>query len=54
MSVIYITHRVRYILGAIVVLGSIFVLMTGTLPLYENIPNITEFIQSQKTKIINQ
>ncbi len=54
LSVIYITHRVRYILGAIVVLGSIFVLMTGTLPLYENIPNITEFIQSQKTKIINQ
>lgn len=28
--------------------------MTGTLPLYENIPNITEFIQSQKTKIINK
>jgi len=54
LSVIYITHRVRYVLGAIVILWSIFVLITGTLPLYENIPNIAEFIQSQQAKIINK
>jgi len=38
----------------IVGLGIVFVLLTGILPLYENIPSINDFIQSQKAKIINQ
>jgi hypothetical protein len=38
----------------IIGLGIAFVLLTGVLPLYENIPNINDFIQKQKTKIITQ
>ena len=54
LAITYITHRVRYIFMSIVGLGIVFVLLTGVLPLYENIPNLDTFIQSQKTKIINQ
>lgn len=53
LAVTYITHRIRYILMGIVGLGIIFVLLTGILPLYENIPSINDFIQSQKANIIN-
>ena len=38
----------------IVGIGITFVLLTGSLPLYQNIPNINDFISNQKTKIINQ
>lgn len=38
----------------IIGLGIAFILLTGILPLYENIPSITDFIQWQKTRIINQ
>ena len=54
LAITYITHRIRYIFMTIVGLGIIFVLLTGILPMYENIPNINDFITSQKTKIINQ
>lgn len=54
LAVTYITHRVRFIFMGIIGIGIVFVLLTGILPMYENIPNINDFIQSQKTKIINQ
>lgn len=54
LAITYITHWVRYIFMGIVGVGIAFVLLTWTLPLYENIPNINDFIQSQKIKIINQ
>gem|GEM_PF-2905003 len=54
LAITYISHRIRYILMGIVGIGIIFVLLTGVLPMYENIPNISDFVQSQKTKIINQ
>jgi hypothetical protein len=38
----------------IVGIGIAFVLLTGVLPLYTNMPSINDFIQSQKAKIINQ
>jgi hypothetical protein len=38
----------------IIGLGIGFVLLTGILPLYASMPNINDFIHSQKTKIINQ
>lgn len=34
-------------------LGIAFVLLTGIIPLYENIPSVSDFIQWQKTRIIN-
>lgn len=54
LAVTYITHRVRFIFMGIIGIGIVFVLLTGILPMYENIPNINDFIQSQKTKIVNQ
>jgi intracellular septation protein A len=54
LAVTYITHWVRYVFMGILGLGIIFVLLTGILPLYENIPSISDFISSQKAKIINQ
>lgn len=54
LAVSYITHWVRYLLMIIVGLGIGFVLLTGMLPMYENMPNISDFIQSQKTQIINE
>ncbi|HMS91439.1 MAG TPA: hypothetical protein PKC87_04420 [Candidatus Absconditabacterales bacterium] len=54
LAVSYIQHRIRYLLMIIIGISIVFVLLTGILPLYENIPNITEFIQGQKTKIIKQ
>lgn len=54
LAVTYITHWIRYILMIIIWLGIAFVLLTGILPLYENIPSISDFIQWQKTRIINQ
>lgn len=38
----------------IVGLGIGFVLLTGVLPMYETMPSITDFVQSQKANIINQ
>jgi len=54
LAVTYITHRVRYIFMGIIGLGIAFILLTWTLPLYADMPSIGDFIQSQKTKIINQ
>lgn len=54
LAVTYITHRVRYIFMCIIGVGIAFVLLTGVLPLYENMPSISDFIQSQKAEIINQ
>lgn len=54
LAITYITHRVRYILMGIVGIGIAFVLLTWVLPLYENMPSISDFISSQKAKIINQ
>lgn len=54
LATTYITHRVRYIVMGIIGLGIVFVLLTGILPMYETIPNINDFISSQKVKIINQ
>ncbi len=54
LATTYITHRVRYIIMGIIGLGIGFVLLTGILPMYETIPSISDFISSQKTKIINQ
>lgn len=54
LAVSYIQHRIRYLLMIIIGISIVFVLLTWILPLYENIPNITEFIQWQKTKIIKQ
>lgn len=54
LAITYITHRVRFILMGVVGMGVAFVLLTGILPMYETLPNINDFIQSQKTKIINQ
>ncbi len=39
---------------SIVGLGIAFVLLTWVLPLYENMPSINDFIQSQKTTILSQ
>ena len=54
LAITYITHRVRFILMGVVGIGIAFVLLTGSLPLYQNIPNMNDFINNQKTKIINQ
>ncbi len=54
LAVTYITHRVRYIFMSIIGLGIAFILLTWTLPLYQNIPSLQDFIQSQKATIINQ
>lgn len=54
LAITYITHRVRYIFMSIVGIGIVFVLLTGMLPLYNNIPSISDFIWSQNAKIINQ
>ena len=54
LAITYITHRVRYIFMTIVGLGIVFVLLTGILPMYETIPNLSNFIQSQKASIVNQ
>ncbi|MEI6773674.1 MAG: hypothetical protein WCL18_02375 [bacterium] len=54
LAVTYITHWIRYLFMVIVGLGIGFVLLTGILPLYETMPSIDDFIQSQKTTIINQ
>lgn len=39
---------------SVVGLGIAFVLLTGILPMYETMPSISDFIQWQKTRIINQ
>jgi len=54
LAVTYITHRIRYLFMSIVGIGIAFVLLTGVLPMYENIPSISDFVQSQKAKIVNQ
>lgn len=54
IAISYIKHRIRFILIIAVGGGIGFVLLTGILPMYEHIPNINEFIQSQKSKIINK
>lgn len=54
LATTYIRHRIRFILVGIVSLGIILVVMTGVLPLYDTIPNINDFILSQKSKIIKQ
>ncbi|MEI6117960.1 MAG: hypothetical protein WCP92_01560 [bacterium] len=54
LAITYITHRVRYIFMGIVGIGIVFVLLTGVLPMYDTMPNINDFIVSQKAKIINQ
>jgi len=54
LAVTYITHWVRFIFMGIIGLGIAFVLLTWVLPMYENIPSVNDFIQSQKTKIMNK
>lgn len=54
LAITYITHWVRYIFMLIVGLGIAFVLLTGVLPMYENMPSINDFIQSKKVQIINE
>jgi hypothetical protein len=54
LAVTYITHRIRYLFMTVIGLGIIFILLTGVLPLYENLPSSNDFIQSQKIRIINQ
>ncbi len=54
LAVTYITHWIRYLFMIIIGIGIVFVLLTGVLPLYENMPSISDFIQSQKAQIINQ
>ncbi len=54
LAITYIKHRIRFILMGIVGIGIAFVLLTGILPMYETLPNINDFIQSQKTRIVNQ
>jgi len=54
LAVTYITHWIRYLFMIIIGIGIIFVLLTGVLPLYENMPSISDFILSQKAQIINQ
>ncbi len=54
LAVTYIGHRIRYFLMTVIGVGIVFVLLSWILPMYETIPNINDFIQSQKTKIINQ
>lgn len=54
LAVTYITHRVRMIFMGIIGLGIVFVLLTGILPMYETFPSIDDFVQSQKTKIVNK
>jgi len=54
LAVTYITHWIRYLLMVIIGIGMGFILLTGVLPLYENMPNMNDFMQSQKAKIINQ
>jgi hypothetical protein len=34
-------------------IGITFVLLTGVLPMYESLPNLDNFLQSQKPQIIN-
>lgn len=54
IAISYIKHRIRFILIIAVGGGIGFVLLTGILPMYEHIPNIDTFLQSQKSKIINK
>ena len=54
LAITYITHWIRYIFMSIIGIGIVFVLLTGILPLYENMPSSHDFISSQKVKIINQ
>ncbi len=54
LAITYIGHRIRYVLMAIVGLGIGFVLLTGVLPMYETMPSINDFIQSQKAQIFNK
>ena len=54
LAITYITHRVRFIFMGIVGIGIAFVLLTGVLPMYETMPNVQDFISSQKTKILNK
>lgn len=54
LAVTYIQHWIRYLLMILIGLGIALVLLTGIIPLYENIPSVTEFIQWQKTRIVNQ
>lgn len=53
LATTYIRHRIRYIVMGIIGLGIAFVLVTGTLPMYESIPSIENFVSSQSAKIIN-
>lgn len=54
LAVSYIGHRIRILFISIIGLGIGFVLLTSILPMYESLPNIDNFLQSQKTQIINQ
>ncbi len=54
IAVTYITHRVRYIFMSLIGLGIAGMLLIGVLPLYKTMPNLNDFIQSQKAQIINQ
>ncbi len=54
LAITYIRHWIRYVLIIIVGLGIGFVLLTGVLPMYETLPSINDFIQSQKTQILNE
>ncbi len=54
LAIMYISHRIRYILGILVGIAIGGVLLTGILPMYETIPNINDFVSSQTTQIINK
>ena len=53
LAVSYISHRIRFLLMIAVGIGITFVLLTGVLPMYESLPNLDNFLQSQKPQIIN-
>lgn len=54
LAVSYIGHRIRILFSIAIWLGIGFVLLTGVLPMYESLPNLDNFLQSQKSQIINQ
>jgi hypothetical protein len=54
LGITYITHRVRFLLMGVVGIGIVFVLLTWVLPMYETMPSINDFIQSQRINILNQ
>lgn len=54
LAVSYIGHRIRILFSIMIGLGIAFVLLTGILPMYESLPNLDNFLQSQKSQIINQ